>query len=96
VHVDETKEHYRCCPQGRKPPATDGHPPKSSKVKSRPVESVVPADEMPAALGASWVDKPIDLSEHGWTVASCATGVIALLLIARKWLLVRPGAAKEL
>lgn len=73
VAVDEKQEHYRCCPGSS-----------ISRLKSSEIS--VPADDIPAALGASWVSEPIDLSEYTWPIGTFIAVAVALLLVARRWL----------
>jgi hypothetical protein len=100
AHIDEGKEHYRCCPHGHGPklPASSAHDnahdhtgAKSSSKKGAAVKAaqvtaspVSPNADIPDGLGSSWVGKPIDLSSSGWTTGAFVVGIVALILFARR------------
>lgn len=91
--VDEGKERYRCCPD-------DGssHKPAPSAAGTKSAAQMVPpkvktaaepnsaASAMPDGLGSSWVGQPINLASSGWTSGAFALGVLALILVGRRYL----------
>jgi hypothetical protein len=82
--VDENKEHYRCCPRALA--GSKGVPrPDEAKKSSSPQPSRATA-AMPDGLGSSWVGQPINLASSGWTSGGCVLGVMAIFVLARRWL----------
>jgi hypothetical protein len=80
--VDETKEHYRCCPHGKGGASKTlaGGEPHPTK------RAVSTTAQLPDALGASWVSQPIDLSAGGWTTGASVVGFAVLFLLARRYM----------
>jgi len=90
--VDESKEQYRCCPAGEggshgqaSAGVKNTAPAGAANVKTAPAPGSAAA-AIPEGLGSSWIGQPIDLASSGWTSGAIALGILALFLLARRWL----------
>jgi hypothetical protein len=43
-------------------------------------------ESIPEGLGSSWVGQPVNLAAGGWTTCAFVLALVAIFLLARRWL----------